>query len=179
MHGFKAHKAAAVTSDFGGPENLHRGKILICQPATLWKRDAERRELLARPADANTEDQPTSAELVEVGDQPCRMQWVAIGHNQHGGAEFKCRHLGRKPSQGEQGIVEGRGIQLLDVRGRDYMVRNHHQMIARRCTELGPVQQGCRASARPKIQDVDANFHTFVFLAVDCLIRDNRLVLTL
>src|SRR5699024_6826751 len=63
-----SHPFAFVRGDILFPEDSHRAQVLIRTPAAHGKKDAERLELAAEMAEADTEDDPTPGEPVDRRD---------------------------------------------------------------------------------------------------------------
>ena len=103
---------------------------LVGQLPPPRERDAERVELLHRPADAHPEDQASPAEVVEVRGHPGDQQRVPVG-------TIKTVVPGRilpvdagQPGKRGERFVERRRVLRRDVRCHRNVVGNHQQVKA-------------------------------------------------
>src|ERR1051326_1426390 len=66
-------------------------QIVVADPTPPFELDAERLEFGARPAHADAEDEPSTAELVEIGGHAGQQQRMAVRQDHDGRAELDSR----------------------------------------------------------------------------------------
>jgi len=138
------------------PGGADREQVLVGQPAALAERDAERVELLPEPADADAEDQPATAEVIEVGGHPGDQQGMPVGHDDHRGAEQNSVGDAGQPGQRGERLVERRRVLLRDVGGDRDVVGHHQQVEAEALHRQSPAPQHVRIGSWTEVRDVYA-----------------------
>jgi hypothetical protein len=134
-------------------------QIVVGQLPPLPERDAERVELLHRPADAHPEDQASPAEIVEIGGHPGDEQRVPVRHDQHGRPELdRVGEAGEPRERGER-LVERRRVLLGHVGGHSDVVGDHQQVEAEALHRLCPAAQEAGCGAGSEIRHVHAHPH--------------------
>ena len=134
---------------------------LVGQAPPALEVDAERLELLLRPAHAETEHEPAAAELVEVRRHPRDQQGVPVRRDQHGGSEADRVGDPGEPAERGEGFVERCRVLLGDV-GRDGdVVRHHQQVVAETFDGTSPRAEPGGVRTGAEVGDVHSDFHPF------------------
>ena len=94
------------------PGGTHRPEVIVGQRPALLERNSECGELLPRPTDAHAEDQPSPAELVQVGGHASDEQWVPVRHDERRGPKPDPVGDAGQPGQSGKGFVERRRVLL-------------------------------------------------------------------
>jgi hypothetical protein len=142
------------------PGGGDRPQVVVGLGAALVEPSAERVELLPGPSDPDAEDQPTAAQVGEVGRHPGDEQGMPVRHDEDRGAEPHPFGDPGQPRQRGEGLVERGGVLVGDVRRDDNVVR-HHQQVEPLVSvhELGPATQYRRVGARAEVRNVHAKQH--------------------
>ncbi len=146
------HAAAVVA--FVGPGGRDGRQMFVGDPAALVVGHSQGLELLPRPPDPDAQHQPAAAEVVEVGRHAGHQQRMAIGDDQHRGAERDARGDAGQPGERGERLVEGGGILRGDVGGDRHMVGDHEQIEPEPFHRLRPVADHAGVGARAEIGDV-------------------------
>ena len=99
------------------------------------ERHAQRVELLARPADADAQDEAAPAQPVDIGGHARGLDGMAVGQDDHRRAELDAPGEPGEPGERGERIVERRGVARLHV-GRDrHVIGDHQEVVAERLAE--------------------------------------------
>ena len=159
VHVLEGDKRPGVRGDVLRPRRLDRRQVVVGDGAPTVERDADRLELLLRPADADAHDEPAPAQLIHAGQRPRRVQRMAVGDDDHRRADLDAARDAGEPAQRGEGLVERRRVARLDV-GRDgHVVGRHQEVIPEPLGDLDPSAEPLRRGAGAEVDEVDADFH--------------------
>ena len=103
-HSLEPDELAVEAGDVAGPHPPHRTDVLVRARATPRERNAQRGELLGRPADADAEREPARRQDI----QGCRLlghdERVVLGQQQDAGRQPDALSVGRDEAQAQQRI---------------------------------------------------------------------------
>src|SRR5262245_26528574 len=117
-HLAEGRERAFVRGDIVRPRWRDCRQVVIGHGAALREREGERLELLPRPADADAQDEPSTAQAIDIRRHACGQQRMAVRDDDHGRAELDAPGAAGEPGERGERIVEWRRVARVDV-GRD------------------------------------------------------------
>ncbi len=157
-----------------GPHRAHQRQIFVGHATALCEgRGAHRLELLAQPAHAGTEDDATAGEDVDRRQRLRRNHRIAIGHDEHAGAEPHFRRGLREVGQerqwlevilvGATGELAGRGVGIHRAcrrGGQHDVIAHEHGGVAKRLGLGCDFEHDVGPGERPATGKRDSELHS-------------------
>ena len=99
------------------PKEPKRLQVLVGHGAALVVGDSQSLELLLGPANAYSQNEASSAQLIHAGAGSRGLKDATVGKDNHRGADLNALGYSRQPTQGGKWLVEGSGIPRLHIGG--------------------------------------------------------------
>ena len=81
------------------PQQLDGLQVFVGDRTPLPERDLQHIELALCPANADTENKPAAAKLIDVSQRPGRLNRIAVGDDDYSGADLHLRGNTGHPAQ--------------------------------------------------------------------------------